>query len=621
MAISSKFGTSAGNATVSGTLDVKDPIMPVAPPDGLQAIGPRVTFHFTGLWDKNTDYVYYDVAKDGSDNSYIAIKPKVPAGTALTDSEYWFKFDAPNQQFYDLEQTVETYKASIDKNSNDIADLNEIVIDHETLINNNTSEINKRILYFDSVASMKNATNLSVGDTVHTDSFYKGNNKGGAFYKIVSSAAADEKAVFACNNNLFAQFINTEAYVTPEMFGAYGDGVNEDSKYIQYAVDNFYCIKGANKYLVNNTVTISKSTESAPFYDIEFTGSLCKTQNSNTYMFIIDGNGTRFNAQMIKCSVGNGIKIGDKYTTWNFEINVNTIYAKIPYSLGSAKGVLDGNISGERVYYGATAFYIDLTQNFVGQIGFYNMRISYKPGYGYESSDIYNYYAFDINCVNSGCTGLTLYNISFEEAINGIHAYNMHTTNTGREFSLQTLYIFSARIAEFISDKTHKILNFEGTSRVYGEAFFDRCSIDSIDVSNYDVPIAIPFKVHGYTYQSDLGYPFLGFEIVNKNNIFGEPCEFLTGDITTKNYTPAKYINIRKDTTIEQYKYQPRETYLYALADCILTITNIKGSSETINLTKGNTYILRTIPVTKTETTIIVDSLTTTKGEFSYDPN
>lgn len=124
MAISSKFGTSAGNAIVSGTLDVKDPVMPVAPPDGLQAIGPRVTFHFTGLWDKNTDYVYYDVAKDSNDNSYIAIKPKVPAGTALTDSEYWFKFDAPNQQFYDLEQTVETYKASIDKNTNSITTLN-----------------------------------------------------------------------------------------------------------------------------------------------------------------------------------------------------------------------------------------------------------------------------------------------------------------------------------------------------------------------------------------------------------------------------------------------------------------------------------------------------------------
>lgn len=134
MAISSKFGTSAGNATVSGTLDVKDPVAPVAPPDGLKAIGPRVTFHFTGLWDKNTDYVYYDVVKDGSDNSYIAIKPKVPAGTALTDSEYWFKWSDPNQQFFDLEQTVSTY-------SSEIADLHDMIKDDETLINNNAQDI------------------------------------------------------------------------------------------------------------------------------------------------------------------------------------------------------------------------------------------------------------------------------------------------------------------------------------------------------------------------------------------------------------------------------------------------------------------------------------------------
>lgn len=209
MAISSKFGTSAGNATVSGTLDVKDPVMPVAPPDGLQAIGPRVTFHFTGLWDKNTDYIYYDVAKDGSDNSYIAIKPKVPAGTALTDSEYWFKFDAPNQQFYDLEQTVETYKASIDKNTNSIATLDsqmaatadsglktlintdvdaihEMIKDDETLITNNTQNIAKNTANIETKMPKRNiillGDSFSAGIYLDSDGTYKNSEYGWANY-------------------------------------------------------------------------------------------------------------------------------------------------------------------------------------------------------------------------------------------------------------------------------------------------------------------------------------------------------------------------------------------------------------------------------------------------------
>ena len=113
MANVSNFSAVTPGAAVSGTLTDKEVVAPVAPPVGLRADGPRVTFHFAGTWDAGNTYVYYDVVKDNSGASWICKYPQVPAGTPLEEGAYWTRWADPNIEVEELRQTVQSYDVRI----------------------------------------------------------------------------------------------------------------------------------------------------------------------------------------------------------------------------------------------------------------------------------------------------------------------------------------------------------------------------------------------------------------------------------------------------------------------------------------------------------------------------
>jgi len=88
------------------------------------------------------------------------------------------------------------------------------------------------------------------------------------------------------NVNLLA----ADAFVTPEMYGAYGDGTHDDTAAIQAAVDSGEVVVFADKtYLMNGTVVIAdrKTTASKP---ISFDASASIINyTGNTYAFEIIG--------------------------------------------------------------------------------------------------------------------------------------------------------------------------------------------------------------------------------------------------------------------------------------------------------------------------------------------
>lgn len=119
----SKFGAQTDNATVQGTVTDRAMVIPDIPPQGLMSVGPRVTPHFVkpSLWSALTTYHFFDAVHDAAGASYVAVKPEVPAGTELTDEDYWFLWADPNSQFADLSELVKTYNGRITQNTNDIA--------------------------------------------------------------------------------------------------------------------------------------------------------------------------------------------------------------------------------------------------------------------------------------------------------------------------------------------------------------------------------------------------------------------------------------------------------------------------------------------------------------------
>lgn len=123
----SNFGAQTDNAVVQGTVTDRAMVIPDIPPQGLMSVGPRVTPHFVkpSLWSALTTYHFFDAVHDAAGASYVAIKPEVPAGTELTDEDYWFLWADPNSQFADLSELVNTFNGRITQNTADIAKTNE----------------------------------------------------------------------------------------------------------------------------------------------------------------------------------------------------------------------------------------------------------------------------------------------------------------------------------------------------------------------------------------------------------------------------------------------------------------------------------------------------------------
>lgn len=140
----SSFGTQTDNAVVQGTVTDRQMVIPEVPPQGLMSVGPRQTYNFIKEpWNERTSYVFYDAVKDGKGSTYIATKPVVPAGTPLTDEDYWFKASDPNAQFNELQNVVKIYSDRISANENNITNLTDRINISDTKIESNKTATEK----------------------------------------------------------------------------------------------------------------------------------------------------------------------------------------------------------------------------------------------------------------------------------------------------------------------------------------------------------------------------------------------------------------------------------------------------------------------------------------------
>ena len=106
---------------------------------------------------------------------------------------------------------------------------------------------------FDTVADMKNATNLINGSYAKTIGFHEKNDNGGASYKIrtiTNDDVVDEKKIIALYDNTLVAELIIENCLNIKQIGAYGDDSHDDTSILTYAINNFdtiYIPKGIYK--------------------------------------------------------------------------------------------------------------------------------------------------------------------------------------------------------------------------------------------------------------------------------------------------------------------------------------------------------------------------------------
>lgn len=147
------------------------------------------------------------------------------------------------------------------------------------------------IIAFNSVAEMKEATNLINGSFVRTYGFYSKNDNGGSFYKIreiENTDVVNEMTVIALNNtNLVAEFIPTKSFINVKQLGF---NENETETNIVNKLNDILLLPFNFElknlmFNINNSIVINSNSE-INFYNTH----IINTSISNR-IFILDING------------------------------------------------------------------------------------------------------------------------------------------------------------------------------------------------------------------------------------------------------------------------------------------------------------------------------------------
>lgn len=150
----------------------------------------------------------------------------------------------------------------------------------------------KKPTIYENVASMKTDTNLKEGMTVQTLGYYEINDGGAATYKITDEESETDYQE-ELESGLYATLV-VKNYVTPEMFGCYGDDTHDDKNALQkmfdyplnnivmnktYYVSNSVIVKG-NNYKINGTASIRSDSNNpvlilnVTYSEINLTGTI-----------------------------------------------------------------------------------------------------------------------------------------------------------------------------------------------------------------------------------------------------------------------------------------------------------------------------------------------------------
>lgn len=203
------INVSAGNATATGSVTVSDnmPAVPCPDPAGYKYVGARYVplFADPAEWNINSTYEPLTIVLNEG-NSYTS-KQYVPVGIQIDNEEYWALTGNYNAQ-------VEQYRQEVQR----LADkLNE-----------------EYTRVFDTHALMLSANDLVDGMIVKTLGYSNPYDNGGAVYAITSGVPS--VPYDTTTSGLYA-YIADPSMVTPEMFGAKGDGKTGDRQAILDAIN------------------------------------------------------------------------------------------------------------------------------------------------------------------------------------------------------------------------------------------------------------------------------------------------------------------------------------------------------------------------------------------------
>ena len=202
--------------------------------------------------------------------------------------------------FNDLQNYVNNYFENLDVQNEINNKLNEMAESGElSEIIAQYTKLNC-INVYNTVNDLKEAKNLTIGTIAKTLGYYELGDGGSATYIINDTDISNDINILRLNNGLVATLVINNI-INVKQFGAKGDGIKDDTLYIQEAINNLkdkdclYFPKGKNSnYLITDELILNAndvSIYSEPKSEYS-TSIICRTNNKT--IFLITGYGVIF---------------------------------------------------------------------------------------------------------------------------------------------------------------------------------------------------------------------------------------------------------------------------------------------------------------------------------------
>lgn len=160
-------------------------------------IGARYAPEFAGAWSNTKQYAALSVVYTNN-RSYVSRKT-VPAGTPITNTEFWIQSSDWNAQVAEYNLKVEGYNANVEQYNKNVQDYSAAV----------SGFYADTLHSFDTKADMQADRTLALGETLLTCGDKKIGDGGGSFYQVVSETSV---TAVALDNGLFAEPFEFQPY-------------------------------------------------------------------------------------------------------------------------------------------------------------------------------------------------------------------------------------------------------------------------------------------------------------------------------------------------------------------------------------------------------------------------
>lgn len=160
-------------------------------------IGARYAPEFAGAWSNTKQYAALSVVY--ADNRSYVSRKTVPAGTAITNTEFWIQSSDWNAQVAEYNLKVEGYNTNVEKYNKNVQDYSAAV----------SGFYADTLHSFDTKADMQADRTLALGETLLTCGDKKIGDGGGSFYQVVSETSV---TAVALDNGLFAEPFEFQPY-------------------------------------------------------------------------------------------------------------------------------------------------------------------------------------------------------------------------------------------------------------------------------------------------------------------------------------------------------------------------------------------------------------------------